>query len=128
MTAKPPDIAEVIDPPVDRKMVAGIEFIRRTGIHQFQLRYSDDEEPVVWFAVALYKDGRWETAAGQNPLRAVLRLCEQLADGGQCAHCTRPSGFEPDSLDRMPMDDLVCWWQYDPELQTFRRGCEGDAP
>jgi len=125
---KPPDLAEVTEPTLDRKMVAAIEFIRRTGSSRFQLRYHDDEQPVIWMAVVGYRDGRHEVSASLDPLRAVLRLCETLADGGMCAHCHRPSGFEPDSLDRMPMDELFCWWQWDPELSKFRRGCEGDTP
>ena len=126
--SKPPDIEAVSDPVVDRKMVAAIEFIRRTGTSQFQLRYSDDEQPVIWMAIATYRDGRSEVAAGLDPLRAVLRLAESLADGGMCTHCRRPSGFVPDSLDLMPFSDAFCWWQWDPELGVFRRGCEGDAP
>src|SRR4249919_3579710 len=100
------------------KLHAAIEFIRRTGARQIQIRYSDDEEPTVWFVVALYpKKG----PAGLNaieadaspisPLRAALRLCERLADGGLCAHCRRPCGLEPDRLDRMPFDSVICWYQ-----------------
>jgi hypothetical protein len=113
---------------MDRKMVAAIEYVRRTGSKSFQLRYQDDEQPVVWMAVATYSDGRCEVAAALNPLRAVLRLCEALGDGATCTHCGRASGFEPDSLESMPMDSLVCWYQWDPELGKFRRGCEGDTP
>jgi hypothetical protein len=56
----------------------------------------------------------------------VLRLCAQVVDGGRCTHCRRPTGLSED-LDAMPLDRLVCWYQWDPELATFRRGCEGDA-
>lgn len=112
------------------KLKAAVEFLRRTGAKQIQIRYSDDEKPVVWFIVAVF-DGRnpakingWEVDASDNPLRAALRLCERLADGGQCVHCKRPVGFEPDLLQRMPADKVVCWYQYDPELKVFRRGCE----
>lgn len=112
------------------KLNAAIEFIRRTGAKQIQIRYSDDEDPTVWFVVALYgKKGPGafnaiEVDASMTPLRAALRLCERIADGGQCAHCKRPCGLEPDRLDRMPFDELICWYQYDPELKVFRRGCE----
>jgi hypothetical protein len=105
------------------KMTAAVEFVRRTGAVQVQIRYSDDEQPVVWFVVAVYKDGHAETAASLHPERAALRLCEQLADGGQCTHCQRPAGFEPDSLDTMPLNDAVCWWQWDPGAKKFIRGC-----
>lgn len=115
------------------KLGAAIDFIHRTGARSVQIRYSDDEQPVVWFVVAIY-DGKnpshlegFEADASGDPVRAALRLCERLGDGGKCAHCNRPTGFEPKLLVRMPMDDRICWYQYDPELKTFRRGCEGDT-
>jgi hypothetical protein len=124
-----------LDPDTEARMLAAVDLIGRTGAGSFQLRYSDDEEPVVWMAVAQHRlsDGddvrdHYEATAAMNPLRAVLRLAELLIDGGMCTHCRRPSGIEPDSLDTMPLDTLVCWYQYDPERRTFRRGCEGDAP
>jgi hypothetical protein len=109
----------------DPRLAAGVMLIGRTGAQGFQLRYSDDEEPRVWLAVATYSEDRWETAAAQTPLRAVLRLCEQLVDGGMCTHCKRPTGLQPDSLDTMPMAQHVCWFQWDPELEVFRAGCGG---
>lgn len=124
----------------DPRLTAGLDLLRRTGCSTVEIRYSDDEQPVVWMAVAGYtaagdpKSGNparreartvHEAAAALDPTRAVLRLCEQLVDGGRCAHCHRPTGFEPNTLDTMPADQLVCWYQYDPELQTFRRGCAG---
>ncbi|HKE66007.1 MAG TPA: hypothetical protein VKB59_15330 [Micromonosporaceae bacterium] len=110
------------------RLAAGLDLIGRTGAQSFQLRYSDDEQPTVWFVVALYDNDQWETDAARDPIRAVLRLCERLVDGGTCTHCHRPAGLDPDSIDTMPLDELVCWYQYDPELKTFRRGCEGEPP
>jgi len=98
--------------------------IGRTGSTGFQMRYDDEQDPVVWVAVALYKKGRWECAAGPGPVEATLRLCEHLMDGGRCAHCGRPSGFNPDFDATMPLEPLVCWYQWDPERKTYRRGCE----
>lgn len=118
------------------KLAAAVKFLRRTGMREFQLRYSDDEAPVVWMAIAKYsvdentipvaEGGRlvYEVDASLDPLRATLRLCERMADGGLCTHCHRPTGFEPDSLNSMPLSEHVCWWQWDPELRVFRRGCE----
>lgn len=114
-------------PTDDPRLLAAVDMIGRTGAKEFQIRYSDEEEPVVWFAVATYDDGKGETDASLNPVMAVLRLAERLVDGGQCTHCGRPTGLDPDSIDTMPLDQLVCWYQFDPELATFRRGCEGDA-
>jgi hypothetical protein len=82
-----------------QRLAAAVDLLGRTGADSMQIRYSDDEQPVVWFAVALYRDGKWETASAANPLRAILRLGEQLLDGGQCRHCNRPTGLEPDSID-----------------------------
>jgi hypothetical protein len=109
---------------VEERFLAGVKMVERTGSSQFQLRWSDDEEPTVWFAVAIYPDKRWDTAAGHNPFVAVARLLETLIDGGTCKHCGRPTGLDPTSLETMPMNKLICWYQYDPELKTFRRGCE----
>ena len=112
------------------KLQAALKFIQRTGARQVQIRYSDDESPTVWFVVALY-DGNnpagvdgIETDSGLTPIHAALRLCERLCDGGQCVHCGRPTGFEPNALWKMPFDQVICWYQYDPELKVYRRGCE----
>lgn len=123
--------------PEDPMLLAAVDMARRTGALEFSLRYQDDEQPTVWIALARHRidlngrpvpeDGKgldhWECAAGLTATRAVLRLCETLIDGGECAHCHRPAGFSED-IDAMPMDDMLCWTQWDPELQTFRRGCE----
>lgn len=112
------------------KLLAAIKFIRRCGASHVQIRYSDDESPTVWIVVAMFDGNNTlgidgvEVDAAIDPFRAVLRLCERLANGGMCAHCERPVGLEPDSLLRMPFDKNICWYQYDPELKVFRRGCE----
>jgi hypothetical protein len=109
----------------DPRFIAGVDLIRRTGAKQFQIRYSDDEEPVVWFAVALYEPRRWEADAGGDPLQAVMRLCERLVDGGTCAKCGRPTGIDPALLGQeMPMPEMICWWQFDPGMRKFIRGCD----
>ena len=113
-------------PQDDPRMTAGIELIGRTGAKSFQIRYSDDEEPVVWFAVALYDDGKAETAASLDPVMAILRLAERLIDGGMCTHCKRPAGLETHHIEDMPWEEYICWYQFDPELKTYRRGCEGN--
>lgn len=108
-------------------MQAAFDLVRRTGATSVSIRYQDDDEPVVWVGVASFPGDRHEAAAALNPLRAILRLCERLIDGGQCTHCGRGTGFEPDSLETMPLDSVLCWYQWDPELKVFRRGCEGDT-
>lgn len=122
----------------DDRFLAVVDLIRRTGAHAFQIRYSDDEQPVVWMAVARWqmRNGQpvkgggkvaWETAAGLDPITAVFRLVETIIDGGHCAHCQRPSGVTDDWEGRMPLERHICWYRYDPELKTFRRSCEGEA-
>jgi hypothetical protein len=123
--------------PMDPRMTAGIDLARRVGARTFQLRYSDDEEPVVWMAVAGFsqRNGR-PVASGKvnahvvgaalEPVGAVLSLLDELIDGAECQHCHRPAGVAHD-LDEMPLGDHVCWYQFDPELATYRRACEGDT-
>jgi hypothetical protein len=111
----------------DPRFKASLHFIRRTGATSISIRFQDDDEPVVWMVVASYPEDRHEVDAALTPLRAVLRLCERLADGGHCNHCKRPAGLDPDTYETMPLNDLVCWYQFDPELAVFRRGCEGET-
>jgi hypothetical protein len=111
--------------PDEERMTAAVTLLGRTGANEFQLRFSPrDEPPVTWTALGRWDD-TWECAAAMNPLYAVFRLCDQVIDGGMCNHCSRPTGFDPE-MDNMPMAGIVCWYQYDPELKTFRRGCDGD--
>jgi hypothetical protein len=106
----------------DPRLMAAIDLIGRTGADQFQIRYSDDSKPVVWMALANWR-GTWEVGASTSPVQAVFRLCDQVIDGGQCTHCHKPTGFVPEVYG-MPVPEYVCWYQFDPELATFRRGCE----
>jgi hypothetical protein len=118
------DVESLADP---ARFLAGIDMIKRTGGARFQLRFSDDEKPVAWIAVGIWNatgQPRFEVAAGLDPLCAVMRLCEQVIDGGRCQHCSKPTAFEPVSIEDMPpLDRTLCWYQYDPELETYRRGC-----
>lgn len=112
--------------------MACIDLIRRTGAESIQIRYSDDEKPTVWMVVAAYKARKdrnsptmtvHQVAAALSPDQAALRLAELLGDGGMCLHCKKPTGVS-DTFDKMPLGSRVCWYQYDPELKKFRRGCE----
>jgi hypothetical protein len=122
-------------PEVQDRLVACVDLIGRTGATDFQIRYSDDEQPVVWIAVAKYRRRagrdeptltRHETAAALRPDQAAFRLVEALVDGGQCQHCRKPTGVLDDWSQEPPLAALgvVCWYTYDPELKTYRRGCE----
>jgi hypothetical protein len=125
----------------DDFVVACIEMIGRTGATDFQMRYHDDEQPTVWIALATYhgvlenvhlKAGvatttQHQVAAGLTPASAAMSLLETLVDGGVCEWCHRPTAITED-LDHPTVPGMpdMCWYQYDPELRTFRRGCEGD--
>jgi len=126
----------------DPRFTAALDLLRRTGAKSTSIRWSDDEEPTVWMAVVEWRvdptrgvpmaeaEGEYEigydAAAALHPLPAVLRLCEQVVGGpgSFCVHCQRPGGFAADLKPRA--DKGVCWYQWDPELETFRRSCEGD--
>jgi hypothetical protein len=119
----------------DPVFMAAVEMIGRTGADTFQIRYCEEEEPTIWMAVVghritadglLVREGgneRFDAAAGMTPRRAVLRLLDQLIDGGTCVECGRPTGVTEDFEGDMPLPDFVCWYRFDPELATFRRGC-----
>lgn len=122
-------------PTDDPQLLALYDLLGRTGAREVQLRYSDDEQPVVWFAVATFRTPlieRWETAAGHDPVQALQRLAAEIIDGAECAHCGRPTIFneavEPilgNGLAGAVVDATTCVYGWDPELRTFRRGCEG---
>ena len=118
------------------RLQAQCDLIGRTGSKGLQIRWSDDEVPTVWLAVALYDGGRWEVGAGRTPLEATTRLCENVLDGGTCTHCQRAVGFDDDFDDTLnntlaaAAESLtgvaICWYMWDPELKKYRRGCEGE--
>lgn len=115
-------------PPLSQQGLAAIDLIQRTGAKSFQIRYSDDEEPVVWMAIAEFvrsgsapESPTHEVAASLRPERAVMRLADQLVDGGICVRCGLTAGVAHD-LKAYPLG--VCWYQYDPELGKYRRSCE----
>jgi hypothetical protein len=113
------------------RLRAAAELVGRTGAKQLQIRRCEEEQPTVWLAVACYGEivGVWQVGAGNEPLVAVLDLCNKLLDGGKCTHCHRPTGLSDDfgEWGQMPMEDRFCWYKWDPELATFRRSCEGVA-
>jgi len=120
----------------DPRFMPAVKLPRRTGAVGFQIRYSDDEEPVVWIAVAEYnvsphgkivsasKKGRpaYRIGAGMTPLKAIFALCTQIVDGGECAHCHRPAGFIED-VDEPDMK-MICWWTWDPETTEYVQACQ----
>lgn len=127
----------------DPRFMAGLDLLRRTGIREFSIRYSDDEQPTVWMVVGTWRFGersdgnvgpvatggelRSDCGGGMTPLSALMRLLDQTIDGGTCMHCRKPTGVVDDFTQTMPLGNHICWYQFDPELVTFRRGCEGET-
>jgi len=119
------DPDELMKQAQDDRLVACIDLARRSGATTIEVRYSDDNEPVVWMAVGKWGEN-FEAAGAMNPLRAAIRLLEAVIDGGICTHCQRPSAVSDDWTQAMPLEQHVCWYIYDPEMKKFRRGCEGE--
>lgn len=126
---------------LDPRFIAALDLIRRSGALSVQVRYSDDEQPVVWMVVAEHKvdrrglptSGKAEPSsdhhtvgAGLNPVRAALMCAERLIDGRQCAHCLRPSALdtEEDGLN-IP---FACMVRYNATVEAYEQGCAGRSP
>lgn len=127
------------DPQLEPRFLAAVQLLERTGATAFRIGYSseDDGPPTVWYACATWEQrvaggyrvkgtGASEAAAALDPVNAVMRLCEQVIDGAECTHCHERTIFLDDARDAGPLDLMGCVYQWDPELATFRRSCEGD--
>lgn len=115
----------------DPRFTAAMKQLERMGMAGFNIGFTNDEAdgPVVWWAQAIF-DGRGygakgqESAGGPTPLIALMRLLELVMDGSTCTHCQRMAAVESEWRVDLPLRDVVCWYQYDPETEEFRRGCE----
>lgn len=77
VSSVPYDLEGAIGPEAHRRLSNALGFINLSGVSKFQLRYSDEEHPVLWMAVAIFPDDQ-EVACAFNPLQAVSRLAEKL--------------------------------------------------
>ena len=124
-------------PEAEARLAAYTQMARRSGATALQIRYSDDRQPTVWMAVAELHptiiegrkiagrgEARFVVGAGLEPVAALYRLLEDMVDGSFCVHCSRPTGITDDFEPDMPLEDRICWYRWDPELATIRRGCE----
>lgn len=124
----------------DPRYVAAIKLIERQGAKEFQIRYDEEQDPIVWVATAGFaihngKIGRsgkvnaHQCGAGLNPLTAIFSLCHNSLDRrGLCLHCHRNTMFDENfEINPDTLTDAYCFYQWDPENSTFRRGCEGDT-
>lgn len=130
---------------LDPRFIAGVKLLERSGAREFRIGWSDpdDGDPTVWYAYARWQVdlqtgrpvARWgrayhEAMAAIDPVEAVMRLCEKMVDGGICTHCDRMTVFSPNvdpQLEEITAVAAGCLYGWDPELETFRRGCEGDT-
>lgn len=117
--------------------LAAVDAIAHTGAKNFEIRWCEEQDPTVWFALSTHISGgqeRQSIYAGFNPTEATIGLAEKLIDGGVCAHCLKMTIFEPDWTAPMirnfkigDIDVYHCTYQYDPEMKKFRRSCEGET-
>lgn len=114
--------------------LACIDMIGHTGAADTDIRYQDDQQPVVWMAVAHWKSTEtgdiYQVGAGFNVERALVKLLKETVDGGQCTHCGRPTGFDPDRPLYTDMGDggLICWYFYNPQTRKIQGGCQLPDP
>lgn len=120
----------------DPRYVGAIDLVRRNGAREVQLRYDEEQNPIVWVATAGFsiingkpssrgKINAYQAGGGLDPLLALFALCRACLDRqGYCRHCNRNTMFD-ETFEPQPLEDFYCWYQWDPEMQTFRRGCEG---
>lgn len=135
------DSSENVHPLDDARFKAGVALLGRTGSVEFQIRYEDETEPVVWIAVAKWRLGPdnkprpqddpegvgdyYKCAAAFDPIQAVLNLCEVAIDGGECQHCKRPSAFEKSNEDLPDFAvNIFCVYSFNQERNEFVRSCE----
>jgi hypothetical protein len=131
------DIVHPGDAINDPRYTAAIDLIRRTGARDIQIRYDDEQRPIVWVTTAGFtihngthstrgKINAYQAGCGLDPLSAIFGLCHACFDRkGQCTHCGRNTMFD-ETFEDQPLADFYCWYQWDPELKIFRRGCEGE--
>lgn len=117
--------------------LAALDAIARTGAKTYEIRWCEEQDPTVWFALSKHISGDQERRtvyAGFDAIEATVGLAEKLIDGGVCAHCLKMTIFEPDWEAPRIMNFKIggvavehCTYQYDPELKKFRRSCEGET-
>lgn len=124
----------------DGRYLAAVDLLARVGAKNYRVGHTDtDDQPVIWHATVELRQyygmafvRHYECAAAMDGVTATLRLAERLIDGGMCTHCGRMTVFsaDPDTTAEEAMTGALggCLYAYDPELRTFRRSCEGDAP
>jgi hypothetical protein len=123
------------------KFTGALRVLEQTGMRSFSIRWDEPEDdlPVAWVAVALWHfdpvsrrpvaeptfGSRRVVKMGvaPDPVAAMIDLAGKAIDGGMCTHCGKMTGLE-EAFD-MPdlLGEIICWYQWDPELEVFRRSC-----
>lgn len=104
------------------------DLLRRAGATEIQLRYQDDEAPVLWLMYARFQPAGHPTvehvAAGLNPVSAIVALLAEAVDGGQCVACKRPTALVELGDEALPVPvSLVCQLRHVPG-QGWVKGCQ----
>lgn len=103
------------------------DLVGRTGAADFSIEHHEVEQGGMtsWLCYVRYQRGAWEVCAAPDPATAAVRLAEALVDGGQCAHCGRPTAVDVNWLNPLPSgaDAPWCAYVYDPSTRRFVRGC-----
>lgn len=126
--------------PEDPRFTGMFKLLKKVAVESVTIRYSEPDEeegeaPTVWLAIAEFGNRArrrtlpgqptpFDAAAGSSPQVAMIRLCEQLLDGGQCSHCGRPTSFV--SMGEAPVDGgIVCWVAWDAKKEEYVQDCGG---
>lgn len=123
----------------DPRHLALIDLFRRFGAAEFSIGYADDVFPdvTVWLTLArlhptiVERSGYdptvpvYRTGSGTTIGQALEALTERMTEGAVCRHCGRPAAVEHDHGTAWP--PLICAYQWDPELKTYRRSCTPDV-
>jgi hypothetical protein len=109
--------------------MACIDMVGHTGAIATDIRYQDDQLPVVWMAVGQWNvEGHdvYQVGAAFTVENALCKLLEDVMDGGECTHCHRPVGFDANQPLYADMGDsgLVCWYFFNPDTKKIQGGCQ----
>lgn len=104
---------------LDPRFTATIDLIGRAGAVNVQIRFCEEEQPMVCMIVAEFR-AHHQTGIGLTPVEAVFDLAHKLVEGAVCVHCYRPARFDPNGD---MSTGVFCLYRWLPLYNGFRRGC-----